>query len=81
MLVVSDSSPINVLIRMNREGVLATLFHRVLIPPAVEAELTRDTSPPEVRAFVRQPHTSTMHRGRGLTQSVDAIGSKRLFWN
>lgn len=54
MLVVSDSSPINVLMRVNCESVLATLFQRVLIPTVVETELTRDASPASVRDFVRQ---------------------------
>lgn len=55
MLVVSDSSPINVLVRVQCVHVLPTLFRRVLIPTAVVAELTRETSPAEVREFIRQP--------------------------
>lgn len=52
MLVVSDSSPLNYLIRLGCVDVLPTLFGRVLIPPAVEAELTRASTPAAVKAFL-----------------------------
>jgi predicted nucleic acid-binding protein len=52
MLVVSDSSPLNFLIRMGHIDVLETLFGEVLIPPMVEEELTRPTTPAEVRNFI-----------------------------
>jgi predicted nucleic acid-binding protein len=38
-LVVSDTSPIRALVHLGLQGVLAQLFGRVLIPPAVLAEL------------------------------------------
>lgn len=52
MLVVSDSSPLNFLIRLRCESVLPTLFGRVLIPPTVQEELSRPTTPPTVREFI-----------------------------
>lgn len=52
MLVVSDSSPLNYLIRLRCENVLHTLFGRVFIPPDVEEELSRPTTPQVVRDFV-----------------------------
>ena len=51
-LVVSDSSPLNFLIRLGCVDVLPTLFRRVLIPTKVEEELTRSATPPEVRDFL-----------------------------
>lgn len=55
MLVVADSSPLNFLIRIGHVPVLPMLFERVAVPPAVAAELTRDSTPPEVRIFMDKP--------------------------
>lgn len=52
MLVVSDSSPLNFLIRLGCEEVLHALFGRVLIPPTVQEELSRPTTPQVVRDFI-----------------------------
>lgn len=52
MLVVSDSSPLNFLIRLRCEEVLPSLFARVHIPPVVQGELSRATTPPMVRSFM-----------------------------
>lgn len=40
MIVVSDTSPLNVLVRIGHVEVLGSLFGVVLIPPAVAAELS-----------------------------------------
>lgn len=55
MLVVSDSSPLNFIIRLRCEHVLPTLFQRVLIPPMVRDELSRHSTPQAVRDFVANP--------------------------
>ena len=55
MLVVSDASPINFLVRAGYIGLLERLFQRVLIPPAVADELTRETTPESVRQFMCSP--------------------------
>ncbi len=55
MLVVSDSSPLNVLIRMRIEGVLPRLFSAVCVPPTVLEKLGHLAAPSEVRAFATQP--------------------------
>lgn len=52
MLVVSDSSPLNFLIRLRCEAVLQQLFGTVLIPPMVQEELSRSTTPVIVREFI-----------------------------
>lgn len=54
-LIVSDATPINVLIRVGREDVLVRLFERVLIPPAVFQELTHASTPDEVASLIRIP--------------------------
>lgn len=41
MLVVSDTSPVTSLLQIGHGDLLPRLFERVLIPPAVEAELLR----------------------------------------
>jgi len=51
MLVVADSSPINVLIRIGHIDLLPQLFGRVLIPPEVRAELSHIRTPNSVRSF------------------------------
>ncbi len=55
MLVVADSSPLNILIRVGCVDVLAKLFGRVLIPPEVRAELLDARTPEDVRAFFDRP--------------------------
>lgn len=51
MLVVADSSPINILIRIELVDLLPRLFGSVLIPPEVKAELSHVRTPNAVRAF------------------------------
>lgn len=52
MIVVADSSPLIVLIKIDRIAVLPTLFGEVTIPLQVAAELRAVNRPPEVRAFM-----------------------------
>jgi len=52
MIVVSDASPVNVLVRIGHIDVLPQLFGRVLIPPAVVAELCHENTPQVVRAWL-----------------------------
>ncbi len=54
-LVVSDNSPLNVLVRIGLAEVLPALFQRVLIPPDVAAEMSHAKAPPEVRTFIAAP--------------------------
>jgi hypothetical protein len=55
MLVVADSSPINILVRIECVSVLGDLFGSVLIPPMVQDELSQPATPPAVRAFISSP--------------------------
>lgn len=52
MLVVADSSPINILIRIECTHVLPSLFGTVVIPPEVRQELTDARTPTAVRAWM-----------------------------
>jgi predicted nucleic acid-binding protein len=45
MIVVSDTSPLNYLILIERVNVLPILFNRVVAPPAVVAELCHPEAP------------------------------------
>lgn len=55
MIVISDATPLNVLVRMNLAETLPALSGRILIPPAVQAELTRDATPDQVRRWMAAP--------------------------
>lgn len=52
MLVVADTSPINYLVLLEQTAVLAALYTRVVLPPAVVTELQDPEAPAEVRAWV-----------------------------
>lgn len=54
-VVVSDSSPINFLVRLGAENVLPQLFARVFVPVEVEEELTHASAPEVVRSFAASP--------------------------
>jgi predicted nucleic acid-binding protein len=53
MLVISDATPLNVLIRAGYAGILEKLFGRVAILPAVAEELTRPATPEVIRAWMQ----------------------------
>ena len=55
MLVVSDASPINILIRIDYVGVLGAMFGHVVIPPVVAAEMRHPNTPQKVRDWIAQP--------------------------
>lgn len=54
-VVVSDTSPLNYLIIIQAADLLPRLFREVLIPPAVERELTRSKTPPPVQVWMASP--------------------------
>jgi predicted nucleic acid-binding protein len=57
VIVVSDATPVRYLILIEQIDVLPRLFGRVLVPPAVVAELSRAGTPPPVRDWVQTPPT------------------------
>lgn len=52
MIVVADTSPINYLILIEEIDVLAKLYRRAVIPPAVRDELLRPSAPAIVRRWI-----------------------------
>jgi predicted nucleic acid-binding protein len=86
MLVVSDASPLNVLIRIGHIGVLPSLFTHVAIPTSVAEEMSRDATPAIVREWIvaapswvqiqtpTHPFEGTQLRHRG---ELDAISLAR----
>jgi predicted nucleic acid-binding protein len=61
MLVVADSSPLNVLICIGHAEILHQLFHNIIIPSEVARELSRPRTPVIVRNFIASsPHWLTV---------------------
>src|SRR5436309_12985626 len=56
MIVVSDASPLNVLVRIGYPDVLRALFNSVIIPPAVASELSHASTPDAVRTWMTEHH-------------------------
>jgi predicted nucleic acid-binding protein len=57
MLVVSDATPINILLRIGHADILPKLFGRVVIPPAVAAEMAHSRAPDVVRRCIENTPT------------------------
>lgn len=55
MVVVADTSPINYLVLIAQIDLLAELYTRILIPPAVLAELKHTLAPKPVRDWADNP--------------------------
>jgi predicted nucleic acid-binding protein len=55
MIVVSDSSPLSVLVCLNQIEILPTLFGQVVVPPAVVSELSHPRSPLALRDWMASP--------------------------
>lgn len=54
MKVVADTSPIHYLILIDQTDLIAGLFGRVFVPPAVEAELRHPSAPAVVRRTIAE---------------------------
>ncbi len=52
MIVVSDASPLNILVRIGCVDVLPSLFGSVILPPAVAGELSHAATPEVVRQWL-----------------------------
>lgn len=81
MLVVSDATPFNILIRAELSHLLPTLFGRVVVPPAVQRELTHPSTPEVIHRWlatappwleIRAPAHVIEHgpRGRGEREAI-----------
>ncbi len=74
MIVVADTSPLNYLAVTGDLSLLPALFHDVLIPPAVAAELSHDAAPEPSRALVRNPPAWLSVR-QPLRATIEAVRS------
>jgi predicted nucleic acid-binding protein len=71
MLVVSDATPLNVLIRAGHADLLVKLFGAVAIPPAVADELSRPATPETVRHWMaHHPSWLTIQSPRNLDPGI-----------
>jgi predicted nucleic acid-binding protein len=52
---VADTTPLNYLVLIQAAEILPNLYQKVLIPPAVKAELAHANAPDSVRAWISQP--------------------------
>lgn len=75
MIVVSDTSPLTALLKIDRAELLRLLFGQVIIPPAVQAELLREH--PVLPAWLEvispshiPPAITAAHLDRGETQAL-----------
>ena len=55
MLVVSDASPLNILVRLEQVDVLASLFTAVVVPVFVAEEMSKPATPQIVREWIAHP--------------------------
>ena len=53
MIVVADTTPLQYLILIQHEHILPALYGRVVVPPAVIDELSRDETPQPVRDWLK----------------------------
>lgn len=81
MIVLSDTSPIHYLLLVGNVDVLADLFSRVIIPPAVLGELQHPHAPEIVRHWASNPPAwlivrtplliaPEIHLGRGEAEAI-----------
>jgi predicted nucleic acid-binding protein len=74
VIVLSDTSPINYLVLINLIDVLPTLFHQVIIPDAVVAELKHAGTPEKVRAWINNPPSWLLTRSPLKIDSLIQLG-------
>ena len=54
-LIIADTGPINYLVLIGNIDLLPVLFGKVILPSAVQAELTDPDAPPSVRNWIADP--------------------------
>ncbi|WP_337176869.1 hypothetical protein [Paludisphaera sp.] len=74
MLVVCDASPLRYLILIGLGDCLPVLFRRILVPPAVLAELTRPRTPAAVRDWLVDRPTWLEESTPGAPIEADGLG-------
>lgn len=74
MIVVSDATPLNILVRIGHVDVIHQLFGRVLIPPAVRDELTHASTPVGVRDWISS--APPWLEIRAPAAAIDPVGTR-----
>lgn len=75
MLVVSDATPINILVRIELIEVLPRLFGEILVPPAVVRELSNPRAPEPLRSWIAGPPGWFKIKAPALVASAMEIGA------
>lgn len=74
MIVVSDATPINILLRLALIDLLPELFGQIVVPPAVAEELSRPQTPEIVRSWMAQaPSWLQIQLPKTIDPSLDPI--------
>lgn len=74
MIVVSDATPLNILIRINLVDVLPQLYGKVVIPTAVRSELSHPKTPLAVRQWIESSPAWLETRSPSKIESVPRKG-------
>ena len=79
MIVVADTTPLQYLILIQHEHVLPALYGRVVVPPAVISELSRDETPKPVRDWLTEtPAWLEVQGPKTVTRSPVPLGPGEL---
>jgi predicted nucleic acid-binding protein len=79
VIVVADTTPLQYLILIQYEHILPALYGRVVVPPAVIAELTRDETPLAVREWLASaPEWLEVRGPREIGRSSVPLGAGEL---
>ncbi len=78
MIVVSDASPINVLIRIGLIDILPSLYRQIVIPSMVAAELAHPRAPDAIRRWITEPPAWLLVRSPTVVpQTLSIVGGER----
>jgi predicted nucleic acid-binding protein len=79
VIVVADTTPLQYLILIQHEHILPALYGRVVVPPAVIAELSRDETPQPVRDWLKSaPEWLEVRGPREVGRSSVPLGAGEL---
>jgi predicted nucleic acid-binding protein len=86
-LIIADTGPINYLVLIGSIDLLPILFEKVILPSAVQAELTDPDAPPSVRSWIADPpawlevHETPGHQfDLGSVEGLDEGETAAIAW-
>jgi uncharacterized protein len=75
-VVVSDTTPLHYLILVRKEQILEKLYGRLIIPPAVLAELGHASAPVQISSWATNlPAWVTVRKPPSIPERYSALGS------